>query len=154
MVRPALPTTGLSSPRESAPTPRHRPRAGPESDSREILNGRRQLRTVDPALTRSAPTRRSSHDDDSPDHLDHPGPDGRPSARSPGPGPVLPAPVSRRSVLLLAASVGLLATVGLLYVLADRPDLREPLEATATIIGSLTTAAGVLWTISRALRHR
>ncbi|MFE9016356.1 hypothetical protein [Streptomyces cyaneofuscatus] len=65
-----------------------------------------------------------------------------------------PAPASRRSVLLLAASVGFLATAGLLYVLADRPDLREPLEATATIIGSLTTAAGVLWTISRALRHR
>ncbi|CAH9420364.1 hypothetical protein SGL43_07422 [Streptomyces globisporus] len=65
-----------------------------------------------------------------------------------------PAPASRRSVLLLAATVSLLATAGLLYVLADRPDLREPLEATATIIGSLTTAAGVLWTISRALRHR
>ncbi|MEV7898780.1 hypothetical protein [Streptomyces cyaneofuscatus] len=57
-------------------------------------------------------------------------------------------------MLLLAATVGFLATAGLLYVLADRPDLREPLEATATIIGSLTTAAGVLWTISRALRHR
>ncbi|MEU0382386.1 hypothetical protein ABZ093_34625 [Streptomyces cyaneofuscatus] len=72
----------------------------------------------------------------------------------PTPAPALPVPASRRSVLLLAATVGLLATAGLLYVLADRPDLREPLEATATIIGSLTTAAGVLWTISRALRHR
>ncbi|MFH9125725.1 hypothetical protein [Streptomyces globisporus] len=70
------------------------------------------------------------------------------------PAPVRPVPASRRSVLLLAATVGLLATAGLLYVLADRPDLREPLEATATIVGSLTTAAGVLWTISRALRHR
>ncbi|MEU0380998.1 hypothetical protein ABZ093_27365 [Streptomyces cyaneofuscatus] len=73
---------------------------------------------------------------------------------TPTPAPALPVPASRRSVLLLAATVGFLATVGLLYVLADRPDLREPLEATATIIGSLTTAAGVLWTISRALRHR
>lgn len=72
----------------------------------------------------------------------------------PAPAPVLPAPASRRSVLLLAATVGFLATAGLLYVLADRPDLREPLEATATIIGSLATVAGVLWTISRALRHR
>lgn len=77
-----------------------------------------------------------------------------PSTAPPAPAPVLPVPASRRSVLLLAASVGFLATAGLLYVLADRPDLREPLEATATIIGSLTTAAGVLWTISRALRHR
>ncbi|MFD6803033.1 hypothetical protein [Streptomyces cyaneofuscatus] len=72
----------------------------------------------------------------------------------PAPPLTLPVPASRRSVLLLAATVGLLATAGLLYVLADRPDLREPLEATATIIGSLATAAGVLWTISRALRHR
>ncbi|MET9210138.1 hypothetical protein ABZW38_34055 [Streptomyces bacillaris] len=86
-----------------------------------------------------------------------------PTAPAPAttPAPVLPVPpapapvpASRRSVLLLAASVGLLATAGLLYVMADRPDLREPLEATATIIGSLATAAGVLWTISRALRHR
>ncbi|WP_329215958.1 hypothetical protein [Streptomyces microflavus] len=74
-----------------------------------------------------------------------------PPALPPAPAP---APASRRSVLLLAATVGFLATVGLLYVLADRPGLREPLEGTATIIGSLATAAGVLWTISRALRHR
>ncbi|MFJ9638637.1 hypothetical protein [Streptomyces sp. NPDC101178] len=57
-------------------------------------------------------------------------------------------------MLLLAASVGFLAAAGLLYVLADRPGFREPLEATATIIGSLITAAGVLWTISRALSPR
>ncbi|MFW3470005.1 hypothetical protein ACN24M_00645 [Streptomyces microflavus] len=77
-----------------------------------------------------------------------------PPALPPAPAPVRPVPASRRSVLLLAATVGFLATVGLLYVLADRPGLREPLEGTATIIGSLATAAGVLWTISRALRHR
>ncbi|MEW1583461.1 hypothetical protein AB0407_36125 [Streptomyces microflavus] len=77
-----------------------------------------------------------------------------PPALPPAPAPVLPVPASRRSVLLLAATVGLLATAGLLYVLIDRPDLREPLEGTATIIGSLATAAGVLWTISWALRHR
>ncbi|WP_097893654.1 hypothetical protein [Streptomyces sp. st170] len=84
-----------------------------------------------------------------------------PASVSPAPPQVPPAPpltppvpASRRSVLLLAATVGLLATAGLLYVLADRPDLREPLEGTATIIGSFATAAGVLWTISRALRHR
>ncbi|MFJ1804476.1 hypothetical protein [Streptomyces sp. NPDC088180] len=76
------------------------------------------------------------------------------SSAPPTPTPVLLASSTRRSVLLLAVTVGLLATAGLLYALADRPDLREPLEAAATIIGSLATAAGVLWTISRPLRHR
>ncbi|MFH8670291.1 hypothetical protein ACH4F3_36260 [Streptomyces anulatus] len=65
-----------------------------------------------------------------------------------------PAPVAalRRSVLLLAAAVGGLAAAGLLYVLVDRPGLREPLEAAAQIIGAAATAAGVVWGVSRASR--
>ncbi|MEV7114388.1 hypothetical protein [Streptomyces anulatus] len=71
----------------------------------------------------------------------------------PAPAPV-PPPVtaSRRSVLLLAAAVGVLAVAGLLYVLVDRPGLREPLEAAAQIIGAAATAAGVVWGVSRASR--
>lgn len=53
---------------------------------------------------------------------------------------------------LLAAAVGALAVAGLLYVLVDRPGLREPLEAAAQIIGAAATAAGVVWGVSRASR--
>ncbi|MFH8886757.1 hypothetical protein [Streptomyces californicus] len=63
-----------------------------------------------------------------------------------------PGAASRRSVHLLAAAVGVLAVAGLLYVLVDRPGLREPLEAAAQIIGAAATAAGVVWGVSRASR--
>ncbi|MFJ1789600.1 hypothetical protein ACIOML_35490 [Streptomyces anulatus] len=72
------------------------------------------------------------------------------------PPPISPASVppaaSRRSVCLLAAVVGGLAVACLLYVLVDRPGLREPLEAVATIGGAVFTAAGVVWGVSRASR--
>ncbi|MER8267989.1 hypothetical protein ABT007_27755 [Streptomyces griseus] len=68
---------------------------------------------------------------------------------SPAPEPVA---ASRRSVHLLAAAVGGLAVAGLLYVLVDRPGLREPLEAAAQIIGAAATAAGFVWGVSRASR--
>ncbi|MFC9008027.1 hypothetical protein ACN24M_39440 [Streptomyces microflavus] len=55
-------------------------------------------------------------------------------------------------MLTLAAAMGLLATAGLLYVLVDRPGLREPLEAVATIGSAVFTAAGVVWGVSRASR--
>ncbi len=80
---------------------------------------------------------------------------------APVPPPVPPPPISpasvpvaasRRSVLTLAAAMGLLATAGLLYVLVDRPGLREPLEAVATIGSAVFTAAGVVWGVSRASR--
>ncbi|MFD6479029.1 hypothetical protein ACFWEH_36580 [Streptomyces anulatus] len=76
-----------------------------------------------------------------------------PPAPAPAPPPT-PAPVaaSRRSVHLLAAAVGTLAVAGLLYVLVDRPGLREPLEAAAQIIGAAATAAGVVWGVSRTSR--
>ncbi|MEU0382382.1 hypothetical protein ABZ093_34605 [Streptomyces cyaneofuscatus] len=57
-----------------------------------------------------------------------------------------------RPVLLLAAAVGGLAVACLLYVLVDRPGLREPLEAAAQIIDAAATAAGVVWGVSRASR--
>lgn len=66
--------------------------------------------------------------------------------------PVPSAPASRQSVLLLAAVVGLLAIAGLLYVLVDRPDLREPLEATATIVSAVSAAGALIWGVSRAWR--
>lgn len=80
---------------------------------------------------------------------------------APVPPPVPPPPISpasvpvaasRRSVLTLAAAMGLLATAGLLYVLVDRPGLREPLEAVATIGSAVFTAAGVVWGVCRASR--
>ncbi|WP_405499640.1 hypothetical protein [Streptomyces anulatus] len=76
-----------------------------------------------------------------------------PLAPAPVPPPA-PAPVAalRRFVHLLAAAVGALAVAGLLYVLVDRPGLREPLEAAAQIIGAAATAAGVVWGVSRASR--
>ncbi|MFD8803327.1 hypothetical protein [Streptomyces atroolivaceus] len=73
----------------------------------------------------------------------------------PPPAPALvppPVPASRRSVHLLAAAVGCLAVGGLVYVLVDRPGLREPLEAAAQIVGAAFTAAGVVWGVSRAAR--
>ncbi|MGW7097617.1 hypothetical protein [Streptomyces sp. NPDC054874] len=76
-----------------------------------------------------------------------------PPAPAPVPPPA-PEPVAalRRSVLLLAAAVGGLAVAGLLYVLVDRPGMRDPLEAAAQIIGAAATAAGVVWGVSRASR--
>ncbi|MDX3596601.1 hypothetical protein PV749_36320 [Streptomyces sp. ID03-2B] len=76
-------------------------------------------------------------------------------APAPAPAPVpppVPGAASRRSVHVLAAAVGGLAVAGLLYVLVDRPGLREPLEAAAQIIGAATTAAGVVWGVVRASR--
>lgn len=70
---------------------------------------------------------------------------------APAPVPV-PGAASRRSVHVLAAAVGCLAVAGLLYVLVDRPGLREPLEAAAQIIGAAATAAGVVWGAVRASR--
>ncbi|MFF0199030.1 hypothetical protein ACFYT5_39640 [Streptomyces anulatus] len=70
----------------------------------------------------------------------------------PAPAPVPPPAPTPRSVHLLAAAVGALAVAGLLYVLVDRPGLREPLEAAAQIIGAAATAAGVVWGVSRASR--
>lgn len=79
--------------------------------------------------------------------------DPTPPTPSPPPaaGPVL---ASRRSVLLLAAATGLLATAGLLYVLVDRPGLREPLEAAATVMGAICTVATLLWTAFEVRRPR
>ncbi|MFF0338071.1 hypothetical protein ACFYUM_36450 [Streptomyces fimicarius] len=74
-----------------------------------------------------------------------------PPAPAPAPAPALGA-ASRRSVHVLAAAVGGLAVAGLLYVLVDRPGLREPLEAAAQIIGAAATAAGVVWGVVRASR--
>ncbi|MFJ3608524.1 hypothetical protein ACIPVA_37690 [Streptomyces anulatus] len=86
-----------------------------------------------------------------------PGPTTAPAPVVPPPAPAPvppPAPVFalRRSVHLLSAAVGGLAVAGLLYVLVDRPGLREPLEAAAQIIGAAATAAGVVWGVSRASR--
>ncbi|MFI0013694.1 MULTISPECIES: hypothetical protein [Streptomyces] len=86
-----------------------------------------------------------------------------PTAPAPttAPAPVVPPPpapapepvaASRRSVHLLAATVGGLAVACLLYALVDRPGLQEPLEAAAQIIGAAATAAGVVWGVSRAGR--
>ncbi|MFH8692852.1 hypothetical protein ACH4EC_39210 [Streptomyces anulatus] len=72
------------------------------------------------------------------------------------PPPTSPAPVpvaaSRRSVRLLAAAVGGLAVAGLLYVLVDRPGLREPLEGTAAIIGGLSGLGTLVWAVSQPRR--
>ncbi|MEU0311518.1 hypothetical protein [Streptomyces cyaneofuscatus] len=77
-----------------------------------------------------------------------------PTPPAPAPAPPLApsAPASRRSVYLLAAAIGCLAVAGLLYVLVDRPGLREPLESVATIVTAITGVAGVVWGISRAPR--
>ncbi|WP_228925318.1 hypothetical protein [Streptomyces sp. DH7] len=93
---------------------------------------------------------------------DRTGSDDRTGARGPAddrsgtgaPPPTAPAPVaaSRRSVLLLAAAVGGLAVACLLYVLVDRPGLREPLEAAATVVAAAVGVAGFVWGISRATR--
>ncbi|WP_331758950.1 hypothetical protein [Streptomyces anulatus] len=108
-----------------------------------------------------------SHDDDDDDRsTDRTGPDDHPGLREPaaarsGPGAPVgsaasarPGPVaaSRRSVLLLAAAVGGLAVACLLYVLVDRPGLREPLEAAATVAAAAVGVAGFVWGISRATR--
>ncbi|MET9210137.1 hypothetical protein ABZW38_34050 [Streptomyces bacillaris] len=68
------------------------------------------------------------------------------------PPPPAPAPVaaSRRSVHLLTAAVGCLAVACLLYVLVDRPGLRDPLADLATIITPLIGAAGLFRGASRA----
>lgn len=72
----------------------------------------------------------------------------------PPPPPPAPAPVpvaaSRRSVHLLMAAVGCLAVACLLYVLVDRPGLRDPLADLATIITPLVGAAGLFRGASRA----
>ncbi|MEU0382707.1 hypothetical protein ABZ093_36310 [Streptomyces cyaneofuscatus] len=77
-------------------------------------------------------------------------------APAPVPPPLPPAPepvaASRRSVCLLTAVVGCLAAAGLLYVLVDRPGLREPLEAVATIVTAAVGVAGFVWGVSRAPR--
>ncbi|MFE1892653.1 hypothetical protein [Streptomyces microflavus] len=67
----------------------------------------------------------------------------------PAPAPV-PVAASRRSVHLLMAAVGCLAVACLLYVLVDRPGLRDPLADLATIITSLVGAAGLVRGASRA----
>ncbi len=72
-----------------------------------------------------------------------------PSAPAPAPPLVPPAPASRRSVRVLAASLGCLAVAGLLYVLVDRPGLREPLEVAAQVIGAFFGAAGFIWGVTR-----
>ncbi|MCX4482439.1 MULTISPECIES: hypothetical protein [Streptomyces] len=51
---------------------------------------------------------------------------------------------------LLAAAVGCLAVACLLYVLVDRPGLRDPLLALATIVTSLVGVAGLVRGASRA----
>lgn len=63
--------------------------------------------------------------------------------------PVPSVPASRHSVYFLAAAIGCLAVAGLLYALVDRPGLREPLEAVATIVTAVAGVAGVVWGISR-----
>ncbi|WP_069755622.1 hypothetical protein [Streptomyces sp. EN16] len=75
------------------------------------------------------------------------------------PAPVPPAPVpppapepvaaSRRSVHLLAAAVGGLTVACLLYVLVDRPVLREPLVDVAAIVAAATGVAGLVRGASR-----
>ncbi|RPK77935.1 hypothetical protein [Streptomyces sp. ADI98-10] len=70
-----------------------------------------------------------------------------PPAPAPAPAPVA---ASRRSVYLLAAAVGCLMVAGLLYVLVDRPGLRDPLAALATIVTPLVGVAGFVWGASRA----
>ncbi|MDX3490980.1 hypothetical protein [Streptomyces sp. ID05-18] len=76
-----------------------------------------------------------------------------PTAPAPVPPPApVPVAASRRSVHLLAAAVGGLAVAGLLYVLVDRPGLREPLEAAATIVAAIAGVAGVVRGVSRAGR--
>lgn len=67
----------------------------------------------------------------------------------PAPAPV-PVAASRRSVHLLMAAVGCLAVACLLYVLVDRPGLRDPLADLATIITPLVGAAGLFRGASRA----
>ncbi|MCD9904541.1 hypothetical protein LUR56_39700 [Streptomyces sp. MT29] len=52
--------------------------------------------------------------------------------------------------LLLTAAVGCLAVACLLYVLVDRPGLRDPLADLATIITPLVGAAGLFRGASRA----
>jgi multisubunit Na+/H+ antiporter MnhF subunit len=47
-------------------------------------------------------------------------------------------------VHLLAAAVGCLAVACLLYVLVDRPGLRDPLVALATIVTPLVGVAGLV----------
>ncbi|MGW4221790.1 hypothetical protein ACWEJZ_32880 [Streptomyces bacillaris] len=72
-----------------------------------------------------------------------------PPAPAPAPSPIPPPPASRRSVHLLAAAIGCLALAGLLYVLVDRPGLREPVEAAAQVIGAFFGAAGFIWGVTR-----
>ncbi|MCX4657619.1 hypothetical protein OG249_37830 [Streptomyces microflavus] len=50
--------------------------------------------------------------------------------------------------------MALLAAVGLLYVLVDRPCLREPLEAAATVMGAICTVGTLLWTVLEVRRSR
>ncbi|MFJ2102905.1 hypothetical protein ACIOHR_37785 [Streptomyces anulatus] len=57
-------------------------------------------------------------------------------------------------MLTLAAAMGLLAAAGLLYVLVDRPGLREPLEAAATVMGAICTVGTLLWTVLEVRRPR
>ncbi|MFJ2102893.1 hypothetical protein ACIOHR_37725 [Streptomyces anulatus] len=73
-----------------------------------------------------------------------------PPAPAPAPAPA-PEPVaaSRRSVHLLAAAVGGLTVACLLYVLVDRPVLREPLVAVAAIVAAATGVAGLVRGASR-----
>ncbi|MFF6896118.1 hypothetical protein ACFY8Z_36620 [Streptomyces microflavus] len=79
--------------------------------------------------------------------------DPTPPTQSPPPA-AAPVFASRRSVLLLAAAMGLLATAGLLYALVDRPGLREPLEAAATVMGAVCTVGTLLWTVLEVRRSR
>ncbi|MFJ5658684.1 hypothetical protein ACIQD5_35805 [Streptomyces microflavus] len=78
-----------------------------------------------------------------------------PTPATPSPTPAA-APVfaSRRSVLLLAAAMGLLAAAGLLYVMVDRPGLREPLEGAATVMGAICAVGTLLWTVLEVRRPR
>ncbi|MEV5259901.1 hypothetical protein AB0L02_17825 [Streptomyces anulatus] len=78
-----------------------------------------------------------------------------PTPPTPSPPPAAaPVSASRRSVLTLAAATGLLATASLLYVLVDRPGLREPLEAAATVMGAVCTVGTLLWTVLEVRRPR
>ncbi|MFJ2438816.1 hypothetical protein ACIOWM_36995 [Streptomyces anulatus] len=71
-----------------------------------------------------------------------------PPAPAPAPAPE-PVAASRRSVHLLAAAVGGLTVACLLYVLVDRPALREPLVAVAAIVAAATGVAGLVRGASR-----
>lgn len=88
----------------------------------------------------------------------HPAPTAVPAPPAPA-APAAPAAppaagASRRSVLLLAACLGLLAAAGLAYVLIDRPDWRGPLVAVATILGGFSGPLAIAWAVYHAGRPR